>query len=514
MKVIAFDLSGIYWNFAFSGAGKKDVEGPYKATIETLLALSEGFDRRIVAVDAKTNFRKGILETYKSKRPERFAWQFDQLDRSIAWAQNAGFHVFHADGFEADDVIMTSAVWCANQKHHLTIVSDDKDICAALGAGPDITILRHDRKTGNMVHRNAEAFETAYGFKPHRMADFLALAGDTSDDFKFFPYISDETAKKLVMAHESLQDLYDAVCAGEIGVKLDKRQVESLRVDFATVYLRALEIATMRSDVPIDLASLENERPVTLAAESASSPPPNEDPRLEDDLDGPEGAERTNQKISEAPEQLEQASSKSTRVLALRPREGFELVPYELQPHTMKGAHWLAAQAVQSCMFPQFGRTEQALCVILSGRERGLGAMVALENAYVVKGRTGWSAASLAAMVMQSPDCEYFYISFSSKERAEIRTKRRSIPVEQILEYTIDDARQARLLESKPDKSGNETNHWILRPATMLRWAASRDGARAYWPERTTGIFTPAEIRGGYDIADAELETAGEVSAA
>ena len=505
MKVIAFDVSGIFWNAALGGAGKDDVEQPFRITCDTIRKLSDGFDRCVVGVDAPTCFRSKLLPQYKSNRPERYEWQWEQLRRVLTWAEQAGCHVLRADDFEADDILMTVASWCAQNNHHCAVVSNDKDLAAVLGVGPDIILWRKNAKTGDWTCWTPEQFEKTKGFPASRMPDFLALSGDSADNFKFFDGIAEVTATKLVQAYPDLGSVSAAALAhseqAPLAVKVPVKALDALKQDFATVYCRALQIATPRADVPLDLAALETVRPVTLG-QGAREP---------DDVDGDGGARRTNEAAAHAPERIANEERRMSTALAAASRDArYELAPYELQPRDFQEVWDRSRLAIAAGILPQWARAEQAATVILLARERGIPAMTALQNAHVVKGRVGWSAAMLASMVLQDPECEYFEIVDSTATYATCVSKQRGRP-EKRLTYTLAEAHQAGLVVSNIGKNGEESCQWIKRPATMLRWAAYREAARAFWPHRTTGMYTPGEIRERFDAADAEIETAGEV---
>jgi 5'-3' exonuclease len=499
MRLIAFDVSGIFWNAAMGGAGKDDVEAPFRLTCDTIRNLSDGYDRVVIAVDAPTCFRSKLLPSYKGNRPERYEWQWEQLRRVLAWAEQAGHHVLRADDFEADDVLMTVAAWCAANNYHCAVVSNDKDMAAVLGTGPDVALWRKNPKTGGWVAWTAEQFEQTKGFHPVRMPDFLALCGDSADNFKFFDGVADVTATRLVQAYSSLDAVNAAALAATdeapLAVKVSAKVLDALRQDYATVYCKALQIATPRTDAPVDLASLDAPRPVTLGQAAPSREP--------DDADGNVGATRSNEAIRQAPAKVHDGPARPEAALVVPRRdERYELAPYELQPQTFNEVWQRARLAIEAGILPQWGRPEQAATVILLARERGIPAMTALQNAHVVKGRVGWSAAMLASMVLQDPECEYFEIIESTPTQATVASKQRGRP-EKRLTYTLAEAKQAGLVVSG--------SQWEKRPATMCRWAAFREGARAFWPHRTTGMYTPGELRERFDAADAEVETAGEV---
>jgi len=128
--------------------------------------------------------------------------------------------------------------------------------------------------------------------------------------------------------------------------------------------------------------------------------------------------------------------------------------------------------------------------VILDARERGVPMGAALRNGYVVKGRLGWSAAYLAGLVLSSGKADFFELipEECTETKASVRFKRRGRP-EGRHTFTVEDARKAGYF----DKDGV----WQKDVKAMLRAAACRTAARAYFPDVVSGMYMPDEIRGG-----------------
>ena len=141
---------------------------------------------------------------------------------------------------------------------------------------------------------------------------------------------------------------------------------------------------------------------------------------------------------------------------------------------------------------------EQVLAKMMFGRELGLTVMNSLRSVYVVNGRPGLDANVMHALCLQSPACEYFDLVETTAERATYRAKRRGRP-EQILSWTIDQAKAAGLLGGRPDprNKGQLTeakDNWRNYPENMLRARCIANLARICFPEAINGMHTPEEL--------------------
>jgi hypothetical protein len=172
-----------------------------------------------------------------------------------------------------------------------------------------------------------------------------------------------------------------------------------------------------------------------------------------------------------------------------------------LQPSALEPLVNLSEMFFNSRMFPQFRTVEEIASVIFEARERGIPAATALRNAYVVKGRPAWSAAMIAGMVKASSVCRLFRISESTAERATIEYQRADEPGGPLyFTFTIAEAVHAGWVKSGERGDGK----WVTNPRTMLRWAAMREAARAFFPDVVSGCYTREELVG--DVSNEDLK--------
>jgi len=150
--------------------------------------------------------RKKIFYQYKAGRkpaPESFKAQLPVI---IDICKAAGIPVFSRDGIEADDCIVSTAKSVAKNGGNALILSADKDLLQIVGDG--IYVIRPTKGVTEFDFYDEAFFEKKYGFKPRRMADYLALLGDTADNIPGVAGIGEKGATELVRKYSSIEDIY------------------------------------------------------------------------------------------------------------------------------------------------------------------------------------------------------------------------------------------------------------------------------------------------------------------
>ena len=163
-----------------------------------------------------------------------------------------------------------------------------------------------------------------------------------------------------------------------------------------------------------------------------------------------------------------------------------------LEPRSMNDAVRLAQRMHDSRMFSAYGTPQAVLSTMLLGRELGMPAMASLRSVHVIEGKHSLSADLMVALVLKSGMAEYFQLVESTDHECTFETKRKGNPHPQKLNYTIEDAKQAGLLQ--PTRSGKPSN-WQKMPKQMLRARAKSELARLEYPDLLAGLYTPEELR-------------------
>ncbi|MBI4622204.1 MAG: 5'-3' exonuclease [Verrucomicrobia bacterium] len=141
--------------------------------------------------------RLALLPEYKAQRkemPEALTRQIEPL-KSLTRAM--GLAGIEQDGVESDDLLAAEAVALARAGHEVLIVSSDKDFAQIVGEKIKI-MLPPPSANPKLGWRllDAEGVREKFGVPPGKIADYLALVGDTSDNIPGVKGVGPKTAAK------------------------------------------------------------------------------------------------------------------------------------------------------------------------------------------------------------------------------------------------------------------------------------------------------------------------------
>jgi hypothetical protein len=134
------------------------------------------------------------------------------------------------------------------------------------------------------------------------------------------------------------------------------------------------------------------------------------------------------------------------------------------------------------------GKPQDALLVLMTGRELGIGPMQALRMVTVIRGRVTLSADATIALVRRSDQCVEWRMVESTAERATYSTTRRGDASPTVLTWTMEQARVAGLV-----RGGGQ---WQTYPEAMLRARCAAALARIVYPDLVAGVYDPDELAG------------------
>jgi DNA polymerase-1 len=163
--------------------------------------------------------------------------------------------ILELENFEADDVMGTLSRKAAAAGYEVVLVSADKDLLQLVA--PNVSMFH----TGRNKRYDPALVEADYGLPPARIADYLALLGDTVDNVPGVPGIGEVSAKKLLQEFGSVEALLDGI--DRIAAK---RAREALAAHAEQARL-SKELTTIHCDLPIELheESLRMSEPDTEA---------------------------------------------------------------------------------------------------------------------------------------------------------------------------------------------------------------------------------------------------------
>jgi DNA polymerase-1 len=204
-----------------------------------------------------STFRNEIFPAYKANRepaPPDLKRQF-ALCRELC--RLLGVAEFSSPTHEADDIIGTIATRLRAAGHCAVLVTRDKDLAQLIRDGDHYWDYAGARR---FAYCDIEA---QFGVRPERMADFLALTGDSVDNIPGVPGIGPKTAAALLSAFDSLEEIYDGLDrVGALPVRGAARLADKLRLHRDAAYL-ARRLTVIACDMPIDftLETLRRRKP-------------------------------------------------------------------------------------------------------------------------------------------------------------------------------------------------------------------------------------------------------------
>ncbi|MBQ2312425.1 MAG: DNA polymerase I [Firmicutes bacterium] len=199
----------------------------------------------LVAFDRKApTFRHKEYVDYKAGRkgmPEELAMEMPVL-KDILDAM--GIARYETDGFEADDIIGTTALMSEKAGLKAYIITGDRD---ALQLATDKTSVIITKKgISEFKLYDDEAMKEEYGFDHEQFIDYKALRGDTSDNIPGIPGVGEKTAIKLVQQFGSLEELIKRLD------EVDSAKLRDKIEEGAASALMSKRLATIIKNVPVD----------------------------------------------------------------------------------------------------------------------------------------------------------------------------------------------------------------------------------------------------------------------
>src|SRR5262245_11327820 len=202
--------------------------------------------------DSGTSFGSEAFSEYKATRQKLDDELQPVFNRSVervdSLLKGLSIRLTELPGYEADDVIGTLATRAASRGLPAVIVSGDKDFYQLIG--PGVSLLKPGRGGAAAIEEHwvdeTNAAERL-GVPPHRVVDYLALVGDSSDNVPGVKGVGEKTARALIEQYGDLETILAR--AEEIS---GKRPREALLQHTAEARL-SRELVTIRRDVPIQL---------------------------------------------------------------------------------------------------------------------------------------------------------------------------------------------------------------------------------------------------------------------
>jgi DNA polymerase I len=254
--VYIFDISNMIHR-AFHATGELSTSygmptGAIWGTLNMLLRFIDKYKptHMLMCYDSQSgnSVRKKMYAEYKANRTSvNSVSDEEKILRRIF--QYLNIKSIEADGYEADDMIATAV---SKLKHtmDIVIVTGDKDMLQLIE--PGVQVL----DTMKNIWYNEEEAINKFGVKASQIADYLAIAGDASDNIPGVDGIGPKGAARLLKDYSSVEDIYNNISYIEPKLRLKLIKCEELaKISKQLSSLMVLDIPLDSDDVlfqPVD----------------------------------------------------------------------------------------------------------------------------------------------------------------------------------------------------------------------------------------------------------------------
>jgi DNA polymerase-1 len=196
----------------------------------------------------RNSFRHKLYPAYKANRDAAPLELRRQFALCREFCRHLGIAEFASPDYEADDLIGTLVQLCRTDGLRVTLVSRDKDLSQLIGPGD--VFWDYSESAEYRYHD----IEQRFGAMPERMADYLALRGDSTDNVPGIPGIGPKTAAALMRLFTSLEELFERV---DVAADLPLRGAASLPrrlLDHRSTAYQARALTRIFCNVPLNAA--------------------------------------------------------------------------------------------------------------------------------------------------------------------------------------------------------------------------------------------------------------------
>jgi len=202
---------------------------------------------------AAPTFRDKLFADYKAKRPPMPEDLSVQLPYVRRLCEAMRLPILEHEGYEADDVIGALARQAADKHLEVFIVTSDKDMLqlvsgGGVSPGGRILVIRPGQgpAKNDLVVDEAKV-EELLGVPPSKVADIMALMGDSIDNIPGAKGIGEKGAKELIRRFGSAEAALER--AAEIENKRYRKALGAQREQV----LMSKQLAAIATDVPVTL---------------------------------------------------------------------------------------------------------------------------------------------------------------------------------------------------------------------------------------------------------------------
>ncbi len=196
-------------------------------------------DRMVMFFDSKgPTFRHDMYAAYKANRPPMPEELSVQIPYIHQVTQAFNIPTFALQGYEADDLIGTTAKKAEEDGYFIVVVTGDKDLKQLIS---DRTIVWDPMKDAIVVLQDI----VATGITPPQIIDVMGLSGDTADNIPGVPGIGPKTALSLIQTFGNMERLYE-----QVDTITKKKQHDNI-VQFKDQAMLSKQLVELNTQAPI-----------------------------------------------------------------------------------------------------------------------------------------------------------------------------------------------------------------------------------------------------------------------
>ncbi len=214
-------------------------------TLREVLQKQKPTHIAVVFDTAAPTFRHEMFKDYKANRdetPEDIKKAVPYIKRLV---EAYKIPIIDYPGFEADDVIGTLAKKASRKGFETYMMTPDKDFAQLVS--DNIFMFKPSRSGNESVKWGVDEVKREFSVQqPEQVIDILALMGDTADNIPGAPGVGPKTAMKLISEYGSVEELFKHT--DQLKGKL-KEIIENNREQIEL----SKKLATIDLNVPVDL---------------------------------------------------------------------------------------------------------------------------------------------------------------------------------------------------------------------------------------------------------------------
>lgn len=194
-----------------------------------------------VAFDRGKTFRNALFPDYKATRAKMPDDLRAQITRMRELVDKLGVPRLEQDGYEADDILGSTAKQMAAKGCEVKIITGDRDLLQLVDER--VTVSLSGGKISESKDYDPQKVKEFLGVPPELVVDYKALVGDPSDNYPGVPGIGPKTALKLLDQYGSLDGIYahSEELKGAVKTKIENGK--------ESAYL-SQNLARIRTDLP------------------------------------------------------------------------------------------------------------------------------------------------------------------------------------------------------------------------------------------------------------------------